>query len=600
MNPLLAKLKEIGLVQVCDRLFSLSESPPGKPGHELSRHTPIWSYCHPRFERPYQRGYRDQPLFAILPPTATVAEVAAQTRFICLFGATASTTLETLKALPVVKYVFEPDVDAFLAFVSTQDIGSLIDNQFFFLVGDGREHGWTLEAILPPALTQFGFPASYIQQGREQYHDYFQEMIKRIEFAYYRKRIYPAMGQGGVRGLPFRQLTKGIFYDQEFHRLKNIIHTVKSGNPKYLENIYQGRAILLGAGPGLKRRSDLIKGNGLTMAVNSAYGFCMEQNIFPDITMISDTSIDAAQTLLGHSGKNPNMLFGHWASGLGDDHFTHRYVGWEAPPVFGERPALSGYGSVASALFSLAEYMGTEECVLSGIHLATDDPNGFNYASGLTGKYVPKKKRQSEEGYAYPDLYPVKGADGSQLYTTLNFMDTAMVLRERMQHSGIRIINTDVDSLLHGPGITTDPEYVPSGETEPKPDAIRTVKRDPINLTELQEMVGTWRTFYEEILDSSRRILAETKPGTQTLGMAEERIADYDENSFSYIMQRFDSFSNPVFHKLFFTETDPALRLRGALYYFEHAHQLARECIESIDEQAAQLRQLRAEHGDVY
>ncbi len=600
MNPLLKKLQEIDLVQVSERAFP-PPSGQGEQAHALSPHTPIWSYCQSRFANPYQATYRSTPLYALLPQSSSVKDVTRQTHFICMFGAASSSVLEELKQSPAVKLVFEPNEEALLQFIATQDIASLLSNQFFFFLGDCREYGWSLESIIPPTLTKLGFPAMYVQPGREEFDEYFQEMMKRIEFAYYRKRIYPATGQGGMRGLPFRPLNKGIFYDQEFHRLSNVIHTIKSGNPKYLANTHTGPAVLLGAGPGLKRRADLLQDDNFSIAVNSAYGFCRTQDKFPDITLISDTSIEAAQSIMGHKGKNPNALFGHWASGLGDVHFQNRYIGWEAPEVFGERPSLHGYGSVASAAFALAEFMGAEECVLSGIHLATNDPHGFSYASGQSGKYYQTSKKGTQDtGYHFPDLYPVRAADGSQLYTTLNFMDTAMVLRERMQQSGIRIINTDEDSLLYGEGITVDPDYIPPPLDAPKSQALISVKRDPINLALVDEMVGTWTSFYEEVFDSSRTVLAEAKPGSQTLALAEERIAFYDENSLSYILQRFHHFKNPLFHELFFDGKDTSTRLRGALYYFEHAHQLARQNIEILNDQRAQLHQLIREHGTMY
>lgn len=541
------------------------------------------------------------PLFTMLSPSSTVEEVTRQTHFICVFGATSSAIIEDLKQTQAVKLVFEPDVEALIKFMEGQDIGSLLKNQFFFFVGDFLPYGWSLEEIIPPAMTKLGFPAVYIQPGREKYQDYFTEMIRRIEFAYYRKQIYPAIGQGGMRGTPFRPLSKGMFYDQEHHLLQNILHLTKSGNPKYLKGTYQGTATLLGAGPGLKKRADLISAKNLTITVNSAYGYCLDQQVFPDITLISDTSLEAARSLMGHRGKNPNMLFGHWTSGLGDDHFQNRYVGWDAPKVFGTRPSLEGYGSVASAAFSLAELMGAEECVLTGIHLATTDPCGFSYASGQTGKYYQDSDQdQNYPGYHYPDLYPVIGADGQQLYTTLNFMDTAMVLLERMQQSSLRITNTNTDSLLYGPGITVDPNCDPPPMNLAKPKAITTVMRDPVDLNKVDELAKTWESFYQEVLETSRQVLSDTKRGTHALALAEERIAFYDENYLSYILQRFETFKNPVFHHFFFEEKDTAMRLRGAIYYFEHAHKLARECLSILEDQRQQLSQLMSKHGPIY
>lgn len=600
MHPLLEKLRQLGLVQISEHLFPPAQQ-AGEAAHCLSDHTPIWSYCSPRFSHPYDSSYRSTPLYNILPPTISVREVTQQTHFICLFGATSSSTTEELMQTETVKLVFEPDPEAMVRFIATQDMAQLIKHQFFFYVGDFLPSGWSLEDVIPPALPKLGFPVMYIQPGREEFSDYFEEMIRRIEFAYYRAQIYPAIGQASSRGTPFRPMTKGIFYDQEYHRIRNIMHTIRSGNPKYLKGTYQGPAVLLGAGPGLKRRPDLITHNALSITVNSAYGYCLQHNTFPDITIINDTSLDAAQSLLGYAGTNPNLLYGHWASGLGDEHFQQRYIGWECPELFGERPSLDGYGSVASAAFSLAEFMGAEEVVLTGFHLASQDPQGFNYATGETGKYYPKGAESNQLGtYRYPELYPVNGADGSTLYTTLNFMDAAMVMLERMQKSGMRIINTNADSLLFGENISVDPDYVPQPTPLPKPSALATVMRDPIDLAKVDEDIELCRVFYKEVLDSAQQILADSKPGRDVLALAEEKIALYDDNSFSYIMQRFATFQNSVFHKLFFGEKDHAMRTKGALYYFENAHQLARECITALNEQQTQLHQLIKEHGSMY
>lgn len=596
-----AVLRELGLLISAGVDPELEENCERGARHVLFAHRPIWSWLPPDVANPFADGANSLPLFEYPAPDVRWNALLRRTKCVVLFGTARTPEFEVLLRMgDVVKLVFEPDAAAFGRFLADVDHKELVNAKMFFFQGDQGRFNMPLMHLLPPKLCDFGYPVFLVQEGLEKaYNAYLHDFVERVETWYYRNKIYAFEGQTYRRSIPIRPMRKGLTFDQLRHLYLNLADHLDAGGVDDLQDALIGRtAVCVAAGPDLDAKIPLIrsaKGRAVVIAVNNAVKTLLEHGLEPDFTVINDTSVQAAHTIHDLPRLEKGSIVAHSLAWGGGESYTRRYFfGDFMPHLLGRRGDLLLHGSVITTAFALAEKLGCARCVLVGAQLASSNEFGLSYAKqtsyGSEGLKMPAFKNP---GCMFPKLYPVRAADGRIMYTTINFLDAAFWLLDRIRTSNLEVVNTTAESILYGEGIVIDPEYVfrdpddlpallDALQPTPRPLAVKTVREFFL------KEIAQWKQVEKDcdvVLEN-----VDSNPDT-AVRLASELVAAYDENSVSYVLQRFRDFSNKHFHKLFFVGKDTAERSEGAGYYFGWLRDMAVRLRKFAVEELSRLEQ---------
>jgi len=597
VSPRMEALATLGLLERAASDAPLHREGPRAGRHLLSSHKPIWRFCDPKYAKDARFFPDGRPLFGFPAPEAPLDEILAATGWVVVIGAVDSALLGRIVSKPdVVCLVFEPSLRHFSEFIASFDFHKRAAKPFFF-VGDHHGLAAPLLEMLPKGLTERGYPVFFVQEGLGADEAYQRELIENIEFFYYRHRLYPLEGHAGRSGLPSRDIYRGLFYDQQLHLYENIVDYLVQGTINDLAGAFAGEtAIVATGGPGLDAKIEYIRANqgkAVVICVNSALRALMAAGVTPHLVIINDTSMESAATIAGLPPLPGARLVAHAVAGAGRgvsrDVFFFGNVLPELLPVI---PMLRLHGSVASTAFSLARHLGCARVVFAGLHMAGHDPFSMGYAkqSLQAAGFVAGDRPLTD---AFPQFYPARAADGDTMYTTLNFFDATLWLLDEISRSGIEVVNTARDTIVHGRGVAIDPEYaIPArGDIAALAARIAPVppKADPGKIHQyLLGQIEFWRLVKK---------MAEEDLGLQDepffLEQFQRHLAAWDGANVSFLLERFPGFDiiNWVYAG-YFGPDDAGAKRRAALTYLGGCRDMAKGFIKLLTGQLRRLLEL--------
>ncbi|WP_035039902.1 6-hydroxymethylpterin diphosphokinase MptE-like protein [Desulfovibrio sp. X2] len=612
---LTAKLEALGSLGVLVKAEETLARPGRRvPRHIFHDHTPVWAYENPRLQRPWADASR--LLFEILPAGLGPDEVAARTRFIVFLGAADSPEFEAFFARgDCLTLLFEPSAEVLGEFLDRVRPRDLARRKGCVFLGDPAEFPTPLAALVPEGAFAAGFPVFYVQEGLAgALPEYVAGLVEQIEFLFWRSRVYPVEGQQCQRSLPLREIKRGAMYDQQLHYCANLSAYLRHPSIAALKDALAGEtAVLVAAGPDMERRLPLLRRlreRAVIIAVHRALPVLLKNGVHPHFTVINDSSMAAGAFFDRLPERVPSTLVAHCLCALGEDRFDRTFLfGNVFSEVFGERPGLRVHGSVITAAYSLAAWLGCARCVLVGAQLSGNDPWKLGYTpsdvfgGGADGAKRPERPLTG----AWPQLYPVDTPTG-RLYTTLNFRDAALWLLDEIRAQGVPCVNTTAESIIRGAGVTFEEEpEVPdspgmaarlAGLAETPPPA---VDRARVLAHAAAEMFR-WRTIaltaghasaelHAALVDAQALVgTGVAMPGSlgndlpSMVNKAMEILGTFDKDTVSGLLERYPDFSHPRFHALVFAAPGGApggvpyllRRAEGLVYYFDNVAAMAR------------------------
>lgn len=589
-NGKIAALVELGILCRGEPVEKVGSGMADPGPHRASGHN---QFC--RYERPLIRYPFENPTveaFSYFEPDMSLDEAMARTKLVIVLGLAHSPEMRALLAnREVVVIAFEPDERVLRAYLEEARLSELNRPNFFCFTGDPRSFNPALQDLLPEELFKRGTPAFFMTERiREAYDQWAGEVIDYFETLHYRHAIYPLGGQSLASSRPFRDIHRGLFFDQQVHAYENIPEFFNWPSIAQLKNRMRGvPAILVAAGPDLEERLDYlrsVKDRAVIISVNNAVKTLAEAGIPPHMVVINDTSIHAGE-VFRHVPKLPGtILVGHCLSALGGDRFRQKYLfGSFLPHIFGEREMLRLHGSVISTAFALAMYMGCSQCIFVGAQLASNNPWGLNYVKGAVDK--DSEEVVKELIHQHPQLCPVKTPFGETLYTTINFRDAALWLAEVVRLSGIPCTNTSRASILYGRGI----EYDDAPKLPHLPIARQLAelyRPEPprVDASEARNYLRHEMNLWTSVRDVAKSMLSESGQALTAKGMA--IMAQLDKNNVTYLVQRYDGFNNLMLHQKIF-DGDEDSRREGLRYYFDHVHRMSQEFLALLKVVSAKI-----------
>lgn len=568
--------QELGLLAMSAESLETPAAPdtPESGHHAYHHHNALWDYCKPALARPFAAGAGPE-VFATPPAGTTLAQAAARTRFLVFIGARKTPELEAaLARTEGVCLVFEPDLDRLREYLSAVKPRELANRGVFFVGGDPDQLAVPLLSMLPEAMCNLGYPLFFASpELAGAMPGYVRRVEEMIELFYYRNIIYSLEGQDTIRGLPLRPMARDYVYDRLKHLYENLTPCLSGGVLQDLLGALSGHtAILAAAGPALVDSLDFIRKNrerAVLIAVNSAVKPLLAAGITPDFVVINDTSTDSEPTLAGLPPLPGVRLVAHCLSTSGSTEgggpcFDRPYFFGNFPgQPFPKRASLLLHGSVITTAFALAEYLGCARAVLAGVQLSSPDPLAMNYARGSQHEAHASGVTELALTHRWPELYPVTAADGSRMFTTLNFFDAAQWFADRIRQAGLTVVNLCAASILKGPGIVFDPAPA-------LPDAPGLAEKiAAIGTSDLTGRRGRVLDYIrQEMLRWKNKQLAARQAGTD-LSAADAFIAASDRDNTSFMLQRFRDFDNARFHAAYFEGADDAGRMEAARYFLE-------------------------------
>ncbi|MBF0481514.1 MAG: DUF115 domain-containing protein [Desulfovibrionaceae bacterium] len=595
-------LRTLGQLEQAASDAPLHRERPRSGRHVLSEHEPIWRFCHPKFAVDARYFPDGKPLFGFPKPGDSLDEILASTGWVVVVGAVDSELLNRILARPdVVCLVFEPSLRHFAEFIVSFDFHKRASKPFFF-VGDHHGFAAPLMDMLPKAIVERGHPVFFVEDQPGGEDAYQRELIEKIEFFYYRHRIYQFEGHWGRSGLPSRDIRRGLFYDQQVHLYQNAVDYLTQGTINDLAGAFAGEtAIVATAGPDLDSKIDYIRANrdkAVVICVNSALRTLAAAGVTPHFVVINDTSLESAATIENLSLPPGVRLVAHAAAGTGRGAFADIFFfGNVLPELFPVIPMLRLHGSVASTAFSLADHLGCARVVFVGLHMAGRDPFSMSYT----------KQSLQAEGFAqrdkpltgeYPQFYPARAADGSTMYTTLNFFDAAQWLLDEIARSGIKVVNTTSDTIVHGRGVVIDPDFaVPArGDIEALAAKITPVpqKADRAKIHEyLLGQIEFWRLV--------KKMAAEDislKEHPMFLEHFQRHLDAWDGANVSFLLERFPGFDFLTgVYVGYFGAFGPEAKRQAALTYLGGCLEMAGTFVKILTEQLRRLLALGSGPG---
>lgn len=554
--------------------------------HAFAQGNPLWVYEYSTFQAPFEDA--SLTTFEELPPHTPLDEALNRTKLIVMLGASVSPQmLQVLVRQDVVVLIVEPDESVLEAMLAKVPEHLKQRPGLIYITGNIDDHETPIQELLPRNLFDVGFPAIFATQRiREAHAQWEHDVVEYLELLYYRYRIYPVSGQQLMRSMPIRNISRGMFFDQQLHLYSNILDYLRWPTIEDIRHSMAGcTAILVAAGPALQEKIEYIRRNAdkaIIISVNNALKPLLEHGIEPHFTVINDSSIASGEVFKHIKQTSRTTLVGHCLSDLGGDRFRRKFIfGSCFPDTFGARPMLRLHGSVISAAFSLARHLGCARCVFIGAQLASTDPWNLSYSKG-TIRVDVGKIQERELTYRYPQLYPVQTPEGETLYTSLNFRDAALWLSEEIRTSGIQCVNTSQQSILFGKGITYDPE--PEIEVNPDlPQLLAELNRARAASVDHTSVLGFLHKELANWQNLSAAVAALLeKTGPELAPAFEPVLHQLDNGGVTHLVERFDGYENRQFLELL-RSNDPGQQDKGRRYYLTHVVSMANLFCETLE-----------------
>lgn len=576
-------LAELGILRQGGRLEGAAAGVGGE--HRVSAHTPLWAFEAPCFAKPFADG---APLFDPAPLPSDPEQALARCRLPVFLGAARSRAFEAALALrPTALLVFEPEEERLESFLAGFSAKALAEAGVICVLGDTAGLRPSLERLLPEELfRKLGCPGFFVLEGLEQARpDWVRETRERLELLCWRHRIYPVAGQFNNRGLPLRSITRGLFYDQQYHAYENAPR-LGQGNLRQARDAFRGfPAVLIAAGPDLAERAEFLRANAdraVFIAVNNALKPLQDLGVTPHFAVINDNALECARSFEGLEPLPGTVLAAHCFSHAPARLFgSTLFFGTWRPEIFGTMPNLHIYGSVVTAALALARHLGCRTVLLAGVQLAGTDPWRLSYAKGSMHENAGGGQKPLTG--AWPQLCPALAASGETLYTSLNFRDTALWLLDELRATNTRCVNLSRQSLVHGPGVEIDEHPALPG----RPGLAKTlsvlrdqppVRRDPARM---RAFLAKERAVWANTAGPLDQLLGQSGPGFVNAAMGV--LEQLDRGGVSYMVQRFPGFTNARFHSLVFGSGGGDAREEGLRHLLSHVRDMARQFLALLD-----------------
>ncbi len=606
-------LMELGMLKASNAFYA--DTAAREPRHELSLHNPVWAYLRPKLAFAYDEKVRPGPLFEVLKSDPGDKVLTKKSKLAVFIGACNSDRFRSfMECKGCVCVIFEPSLDRYLEFINDFEPKDFAKNRVHAFWGELNSFSVPLSMLLESLPFEAGFPLIFIQPELKTAHpEYVQTVIEQMEFMFYRQILYPVEGQQHQKCHPIRNITTGLFYDQQKHMYDNIGLYTKCPNLKEAQNSFDGEtAMLIASGPDLDNKLDFIAQNrdkAVLIAVNRALKTLQDNGIEPHFAVVNDTSMAVESTFAALKPFKKTVLAAHCLSHTGTDVFPQKLLfGNVDHNIFGKRPNLRLYGSVISTAFSLARFLGCGKCVFVGAQLCSDNPWSLDYSktSGIKGNGLERKGQKLP--MKYPQLYPVKNLKGDTCYTTLNFRDAALWLLDEIRRTGIRCVNTTHESIIFGKDVSVDENhFLPKGsDVNALHEKVLRAKAPDLDLKEVAEYVrqhiGYWKRVFGVASENEKSIALLLKgenggmdPGKKertyadVAALAMNNLSEFDKGNISYLVQRFKGFSYRSFFSDVFLSGDSKVRLRGLHHYFKYVALMAKSFINILEDEAKKL-----------
>jgi hypothetical protein len=589
-------LQKMGMAVVSREFDQLPDLPFGS-GHAYSTHASMWNYVANWARQPFWGS--KNPLFTFLDGGASVAEASRHTRFFVMIGTSPSQAMkEVIAAEGGVKLIFEPSPERVESLVTELGRQRVLQGKPFVFSGDPDSMIPPFMWTIPESVTSAGFPVFFVEEGlRERMPEYVDKVIELLELFYYRHVLYHVAGQDFQRSYPVRPMERKASYDRVLHAYENIAPMLRQGVADSLDGALAGEsAILVAAGPALDDKLDWIAENrdrAVVIAVNNSLRTLIRAGIEPHFVVINDTSVDSGRAFADLPPLENSVLVPHCLSSSGNGIFDKMYFWGEDPTgLFPKRRSLPLHGSVITTAFSLAELLGCPRVYLAGVQLASPNPYTLSYSKNSQhgGKAAVARPRIDK----WPQLYPVKAADGTEMFTTLNFYDAAKWFLDRIRMSDIKVVNTCANSIVYGDGVEIEespalpdnPNLAGRLKGVPGP-CPPNVELDGI-LDYLKEEMQWWR---ERKQASSSIVEGLVRHGEAHIPQALELMQLFDNTNTSFMVHRFGGFDNKQFTRLLFESNATSDQCAALHYYFTHVHAMAKELLDVLKEQMIALHQ---------
>jgi hypothetical protein len=520
----------------------------------------------------------------------TAVQALARTRWATFLGAADTPQLRAaLEKEDAAVLLFEPDRAAFDAFASSFGPERLA--RVLCIAGDPRALPRPLGRLLPPELADLGSPLILEQAGLSRaFPGFARAVAEAVEVHHFRRRVLPLMSQYGRAAIPYRPMTRSMFYDQLANCYDNLADYLRCPPVDALENALAGRtAILVGAGPGLDDRLEFIRrhaDDAVVIAVNNSLKPLVAAGVEPHFCCTFDATLAVERSFAGLGGL-ATALVAHCASRIPEGVFERVFLfdNYMAP-LFGRRRTLPAHASVLITAYSLARLLGCEQAVLVGAHFASPDPWAFGYAKDAIHSRDVGDAEQRPLIHRFPQLYPARDALGRRCYTLPAYLDACHWFRDEIREAGLPAVNLNADSLLHGEGVEVDEGFDFAGEPGVARAVAAIAARPPrlnseaVRQAALRE-IGFWRDAAKEL----EGLAAAPDPER-----FREALARFDANNVSFLIERCPGFDPALFRRQWLQGEAPE---QGMRLYAEAGSAMARGFVSSLARQLQHMARRR-------
>ena len=325
--------------------------------------------------------------------------------------------------------IYEPNLEMFLYTVKNFDITDIISNKNVFLVVEGINH-MDFESV----LWEYGYSVLFGQVtivAIPEYENLYQEKLKWV-LGVYQEVYISALISGNTASFNGKRWAEAS--------IENIVPIIQNDCIEQYEGILKGKipVILVASGPSLNKNIDILKtanGKALILAVDSAVKYLDKAGVRPDFIVTLDVKKSlshfrnetAIRTPMFVSAEaNPEVIKMNTAKKIffGDDLNLRKWKGINKNAM-----SINGAGSVATATFEIARYLGAKTIILVGQDLAFDGE-----ASHAMGE-----KRQEEISKEYVER--IEGNSGELLRTRFDWFTYLCWYNEQVGTFDGKVIN---------------------------------------------------------------------------------------------------------------------------------------------------------------
>lgn len=224
--------------------------------------------------------------------------------------------------------------------------------------------------------------------------------------------------------------TRAFEHDWSRNLLCNVPYAISGIPVTMMQDSLRGLpVIVVGAGPSLNKNMELLheaKGKAFIICVDTAFRALSKRGIVPDLIVTLDGSpLNAEHLRACHYSGIPLLMDVYSHSDIAHHHegpkiiiaaVSHHSEWWKQ--TLAEDPVsvrLVQGGSVATAGFSFARFLGADPIIMIGVDLSY--PNGLAYAAGSL-----HDQRTIKDIEANRELFRVTDLDGNDVYTTFDYL----------------------------------------------------------------------------------------------------------------------------------------------------------------------------------